>query len=277
MDPITLTPDQSVKFKIKVQGVEKEVILKESEVIEHLQKSEDYTLKTQALSEKEKALKAQEESTKALKAVIDEMEANPQLKETLNKVYSDFKSGKLSKSEDKKTDNLRKLDRLIEETTDAGERERLRDIRDIIKEEGGVEEINLLKTEIKTLKDELSIIKGAAITGVSERIERDISILEEKFGKDLVAKYADDIRKTAIKYPQNSIPKIFKYLCPDDEYEIAVLDVAKKKEQMELERKKKGSLPNETTFTPKTELKKDQFGRVSVATIAQRVRERLGK
>jgi hypothetical protein len=277
MDPITLTPDQSVKFKIKVQGVEKEVILKESEVIEHLQKSEDYTLKTQALSEKEKALKAQEESTKALKAVIDEMEANPQLKETLNKVYSDFKSGKLSKSEDKKTDNLRKLDRLIEETTDAGERERLRDIRDIIKEEGGVEEINLLKTEIKTLKDELSIIKGAAITGVSERIERDISILEEKFGKDLVAKYADDIRKTAIKYPQNSIPKIFKYLCPDDEYERAVLDVAKKKEQMELERKKKGSLPNETTFTPKTELKKDQFGRVSVATIAQRVRERLGK
>ena len=196
-DPITLTPDQSVKFKIKVQGVEKEVVLKESEVIEHLQKSEDYTQKTQALAEKEKILKEQEEATKTLKVIIDDMEANPQLKETLNKVYSDFKSGKLSKPDDKKTDNLRKLDKLIEETSDAGERERLRDIRDIIKEEGGVEELNLLKIEVKTLRDELSIIKGAALTNISERIEKEISALEEKFGKDLMAKYGDAIRATA--------------------------------------------------------------------------------
>ena len=277
MEPITLTPDQSVKFKIKVQGVEKEVVLKESEVIEHLQKSEDYTLKTQALAEKEKTIKAQEEATKALKVVIDEMEANPQLKETLNKVYSDFKSGKLSKSDDKKTDTLNKLDKIIENTSDAEERERLRDMRDIIRDESGVGKIALLETEIKALKDDLSILRGAALTGVADKIERELSALEEKFGKDLTDKYKEEIRKTAAKYPQNSILRIFKHLCPDDEFERAVLDSAKRKEQAELERKRKGSLPNDTTFTPKTEIKKDAYGRVSIVSLVQRVRVKVGK
>ena len=268
--------DQSKKFKIKVQGVEKEVSLTDAQVIDRIQISEDQTQKYQALAEKERTLKEQEEQIKGLRVIIDEMEADPKLKETLNKVYSDFKSGKLSKPGEK-TDSLKKLDRLIEETSEAGERERLRDIRDIIKEEGGVEELNLLKTEVKALRDELSIIRGAALTGVTERIERDITTLEERFGKDLVAKHVNEIRKTAIKYPQNPISKIFKYLCPDEEYDRAVLDSAKRKEHEELERKKKGSSPNDTTFTPKTEIKKDVYGRVSISSIAKRARERLGK
>lgn len=207
------------------------------------------------------------------------MDADPKLKETLNKVYSDYKSGKISKSDDNKDRNLKKLDKLIDDASDPAQREQLRDIREIIKEEAPVEDMKSLKDEIKSLRDELSIIRNTAIVGQTERIETQLQKLEEKFGTDLVGKYKKDIMATAIKYPNQSVSKLLFHFADDSEVETALLTQAKKKEKEELERKKRGTSPSgtETSFTAKTELKRDKAGRVTFDSLKDRILERLGK
>ena len=138
-------------------------------------------------------------------------------------------------------------------------------------------DVSSLKDELKLLREELSTLKNASLIGINDKIERDIKTLEEKFGKDLVDKYRNDIRSMAAKYPQNSIPKIFKHFCDDDEYETAVLGSAKRKEKEELERKKRGSSPGGfETITAKTPLTKGAGGRITHDSIIQRIKEKIG-
>ena len=271
------TQDQLDKFTIKVDGQDVEVT--KDEMIELAQKGKDYTKKTQSLAEQEKALKEKETQVSGLKAIVDEMEANPKLKETLNKVYTDFKSGKISKSETAKDRDLKKLDKLIEDTSDPAQREQLRDIREIIREEAPTADIKTLKDTISALKDEVSILKNATLIGQTDRVDSQLVKLENKFGADLVNKYKKDIQAMALKYPRQSIQKLFYHFADDSEIETAILNQAKRKEKEELDRKKKGSSPSgiDGSFTAKTELKKDKTGRTTFDSIKQRVLERLGK
>uniref|UniRef100_A0A6M3ILK6 Uncharacterized protein n=1 Tax=viral metagenome TaxID=1070528 RepID=A0A6M3ILK6_9ZZZZ len=265
--------NQSKKFKIKVDGQEKEVT--ELELIELAQKGDDYTSKTQKLADERKTLQAQQEEIKGLKVIIDEMKLNPELNKTLNKVYSDFKSGKVTKPD---TDsNLKRIDKLIKDADDPDQREKLRDIKEMVTELA--EEIAERKTSetVKKLEGDIALLRNTSLIGLGDKIEGDIQKLEGKFGKDLVGKYKADITAMALKYPQNSVPKIFKHLCDDTEYETAVLESAKRKEKEELERKKQGSSPGGQGFTAVTEARKDKSGRTNISDIVQRVKERLGK
>jgi len=268
--------NQSGKFKIKVDGQEVEV--SQEEMIELAQKGKDYTKKTQELADKEKSLNAEAQRMLGMKNILDEMESDPKLKETLNKVYSDFKSGKVAKPENKDS-NLKKLDRLLSETTDPAQREQLRDIREIIQQEAPVGEVSTLKDEIKSLREEISAVRNAAVIGQTDRVEVQLQKLEEKFGAELVNKYRKDIMATAIKYPNQSVNKLLYHFGDDSEIETALLNQAKKKEKDELDRKKRGSSPSgsETSFVAKTELKKDKTGRVTMASLKDRILERLGK
>jgi len=273
VETIVKPPDQS-KFKIKVDGQEIEVT--QDELIELAQKGKDYTKKTQELADKEKTLNAETARVAGLKAIVDEMEADPKLKETLNKVYSDFKSGKIAKPGIQDS-NLKKLDKLIEDTSDPAQREQLRDIREIIKEE--TPDTKGLEDKISKLETELSLIKNAAIIGQTDRAEVQLQKLEEKFGAELVNKHKKDIMAMAIKYPNQSVSKLLFHFADDSEIETALLNQAKKKEKDELDRKKRGSSPGgtEPSFVAKTELKKDKAGRVTFESFKQRVLERLGK
>ena len=264
------------KFKIKVDGQEKEV--SQEEVIELAQKGNDYTKKTQELAEKEKSLNAETARVAGLKAIVDEMEVDPKLKEALNKVYTDFKSGKVAKPENKDS-NLKKLDRLLSETTDPAQREQLRDIREIIQQEAPVGEVSSLKEEIRSLRDEITSFRNTNIIAQTERVETQIQKLEEKFGAELVGKYRKDIVATAIKYPNQAVNKLLYHYADDSEIETALLKQAKTKEKEELDRKKRGSASGTgDSFVAKTPLEKDKrTGRVTFASIKDRVLERLGK
>ena len=268
------TQDQSGKFKIKVDGQELEVT--QDELIELAQKGKDYTKKTQELAEKEKTLNAETTRVAGLKAIVDEMEADPKLKETLNKVYSDFKSGKISKSETKDS-NLKKLDKLIDDASDPAQREQLRDIREIIKEE--TPDNKALEEKVAKLEGELSMIKDAALLGQTDRIESQLARLKEEYGNDLVDKHKEGIKALALKFPRQEIENILLHLSDKSEVRTALLNQAKKKEKEELERKKRGSSASgtETSFTAKTELKKDKAGRVTLESLRDRIMERLGR
>lgn len=269
---VVATPE---KFKIKVDGQEVEVT--KDELIELAQKGKDYTKKTQELADKEKTLNAETTRVAGLKAIVDEMEADPKLKETLNKVYSDFKSGKISKSDDTKDRNLKLLDKRIDESSDPATREQLKEIREIIKEE--TPDTKGLEDKISKLENELLLIKNSAIIGQTERVESQLQKLEEKFGTELVSKYKKDIMATAIKFPNQTVNKLLYHFADDSEIETALLKQAKTKEKEELDRKKKGSSPSgaEGSFVAKTPLEKDKrTGRVTTSSLIQRIKERLG-
>ena len=269
------TKDQSLKFKIKVDEQEKEVSVTNEQIIEALQKSEDYTQKLQKLAEEKRTIEAQVERLKGVTATIDEINANPEFSKAVNKVISDFRSGKVTKPD---TDsNLKKIDKLIKDADDPDQREKLRDIKAIVTEVAEEIAEKSSSTKIAKLEEEIALLRNTSMIGLGEKIDSDIQKLEGKFGKDLVGKYKADIRAMALKYPQNSIPKIFKHLCDDSEYETAVLSDAKRKEKEELERKKAGSSQGGQDFTATTEAKKDKFGRTSLQSVLQRVKERLGK
>lgn len=267
--------NQLEKFKIKVDGQEIEVT--KDELISLAQQGKDYTKKMQGLSEKEKALKAQETQVMGLKTIVDDMDANPKLKDALNKVYSDFKSGKISKSDDAKDRNLKKLDQLIEETSDAEQREQLRNFREIIRQE--TPDTKALEDKVAKLEEELSAIREAATIGHSDRTESQIEKMKGDYGDDLVNKHKEEIKALALKYPRQSVENLLLHIADKSEVRTALLNQAKKKEKEELERKKKGSSPSgqEGSFVAKTELKKDKAGRVEFSSLKQRILERLGR
>ncbi len=266
-----------VKHKITVDGQEMEVT--QDELISLAQQGKHYTKAMQELRKKEESLKVEEMRVSGFKAIVDEMEADPKLKEALNKVYSDFKLGKISKSNDIKDRNLKLLDRRIEESSDPATREQLKEIREIIRQEAPIDDVSSLKNEVKFLKDEISSIKNAALVGQTDRVETQLQKLEEKFGADLVGKYKKDIIAAAIKFPNQTVNKLLYHFADETELENALLDQAKKKEKAELDRKKRGSSSSsDDSFVAKTELKKDKrTGRVTMDSFMARVKERLGR
>ena len=275
-EPNKETPDPSKQvFKIKVKGQEKEVT--QDELIRLAQQGDDYAQNTEALKKREETIKAEEARVAGLKAIVDEMETDPKLKETLNKVYSDYKSGKISKSDEVKDKNLKLLDKRIEQASDPETREQLREIRDIIKQESP--DTKSLEDKISKLENELSTIREAALLGQSDRTEIQIGKLKEDYGDELVDKHKEEIKALALKFPRQSVENLLLHLADKSQVRTALLTQAKKKEKEELDRKKRGSTPGgqETSFTAKTELQRDKAGKVTFGSLKQRILERLGK
>ena len=244
------------KFKIKVSGVEKEV--SKEELIELAQKGDDYTNKTKALAEKEKQLKVEGEKVSAVRTIVDEMDKDPELAKTLNQVYSDFKNGNTSKSD--KDRSMKKLDELLRKASTPDEREQLNDIRRIISEETGSE---TLRSEVKSLKEEISFLRDMTHMNQDEVAEKQISALEEKFGKEVISKYDKAIKDYKIKYPKATIEKIFLHVAEEGDIRQAYLTEAKKIKEKEEEAKRRGSMPGgKSQHAPYTPTK-DKSGRLN--------------
>lgn len=275
-DVQTENKTQNQSFKIKVDGQESEVT--QDELIELAQKGKDYTKKTQILADKEKALKAEEARLAGMKTIVDQMDADPKLKEALNKVYNDYTSGRVSKPVNTDKD-LKLIDKRIAEATDPGVKQDLMEIKEIITERAKEIAEQIADEKIAKIQDELTLLKNATTVGQSERIEIQLSKLEEKFGADLVNKYRNDIKAMSLKYPHQAVQKLLYHFADDSEIESALLNNVKKREKEELDRKKRNAFPGgaEGSFTAKTALSKDKSGRVTISSLKQRVLERLGR
>lgn len=265
------------KFKIKVDGQELEVT--QDELIKLAQEGKDYTKKTQALAEDRKALKAEETRLAGMKTIVDQMDADPKLKEALNKVYNDHLSGRVSKSSNGGDKDLKLIDKRIAEATDPGVKQDLIEIKEIITERAKEIAEQIADEKIAKIQEELTLLRNATAVGQSERIEIQLSKLEEKFGADLVNKYRDDIKAMSLKYPHQVVQKLLYHFADDSEIDTALLSNVKKKEKEELDRKKRNASPagGEGSFIAKTALTKDKSGRVTVSSLKQRILERLGR
>lgn len=267
---------QDVDFSDVPEGIREQVKKATAEKVHQYDKG--FRAKTESLAEKEKALKVTEESLSGLKTIQKELQDDPKLAEVVNKVYYDYKSGKLVKPKEASS-AVKKLDKLIEGTDDADQREQLRDMRDIIKEEAGEgsQEVSDLKEEIKRLKEEIGSVKDFSLTSRTERVNSQIEELKDRFGKEVVEKYEKDIQFSAIKYPHQTVLKLFYHFADENDIKSALLTEEKQKEKKELERKKQGAFPSfKESSTEKIEPPRDKAGRVNMRNFLSKIIDKHG-
>ena len=200
---------------------------------------------------------------------MDKVDTDPKLRDTLSKVLTDYESGKISKSEIVKDRNLKILDKKLEEASDPEVKEGLREIRQIIDQETGVGE---LKAEIAELKEIIASVRNNTLISISDRVEKQLSDLSKKFGKDVVEKYEANIRTTAARYPNLTVRKLFLNLASEEDEGTALLNEAKQKKEEEVKLKTNGSMTTVDTVHTKIEPVRDKRGRIDWSALTQKMK-----
>ena len=256
------------KYTIKVGGVEKQLSL--DELRELAQKGDDYQIKTTRLAEERKKVEDELKRIERWKPIIDKVDVDSKLRDTLSKVISDYESGKISKSDSVKDRDLKILDRKMAEATDSEVKESLREFRQAISEEVPVEE---LKAKIAELEEAIASVRSNAMVSMSDRIEKQLSEVSQKFGKDVVAKYESEVRQAAAKYPNQSVRKLFLYYASDDDAKSALLNEVRQEKDEEVKLKTNGSMTTVDTVHTKIEPPKDKRGRVDWTALTQKLKD----
>lgn len=256
------------KYTIKVGGVEKQLSL--DELRELAQKGDDYQIKTTRLAEERKKVEDELKRIERWKPIIDKVDVDSKLRDTLSKVISDYESGKISKSDSVKDRDLKILDRKMAEATDSEVKESLREFRQAISEEVPVEE---LKAKIAELEEAIASVRSNAMVSMSDRIEKQLSEVSQKFGKDVVAKYESEVRQAAAKYPNQSVRKLFLYYASDDDAKAALLNEVRQEKDEEVKLKTNGSMTTVDTVHTKIEPPKDKRGRVDWTALTQKLKD----
>ena len=154
-----------------------------------------------------------------------------------------------------KKDALKTLDKLLSEAP-YEQRSALEQMRKIIQEETGVSE---LKDKVDKMEKLLGIYQQSAMEQREKQVTTELTAFTEKYGKELVDKYADVIKEKAVQHPNLSIAQIFRYEVPDEEKEQAILLKGKKP----LTEDKKKAITNTssgvTSATEKVDVKKSSY------------------
>jgi hypothetical protein len=228
--------------------------------------------KTEEFSKEKKDFESQKNSLKELTVLRDEIQGNPALEKKITKVINDFRAGNFD-TDDKKTDKATKtLDRLINEASDAETKEGLRQMRQIVQEEtasyGG------LKDSYEQLSKDFAALKTATLSGQAERVEVKLGLLEERFGKETVGKYREEIRAAALKFPGQDIGKLFYHYAGENEIKTALLHEAKTEKELEEKRKADGSSAGFPDVKTPIEPKKDKHGRTDIKNLIGQIVQR---
>src|SRR3990167_2845890 len=119
-----------------------------------------------------------------------------------------------------KVKNLKKIDKLIEEASNSDERERLRDVRDIIEEQARTKEF---ENRMAILEGKIASVIDTAQIGQSDRTEVQIEKLKEDYGDDLVNKHKDEIKSLALKYPRQAVENLLLHLADKSQIRSSLL------------------------------------------------------
>jgi tetrahydromethanopterin S-methyltransferase subunit G len=129
-----------------------------------------------------------------------------------------------------KKEAVKTLDKLISDAP-YEQRQPLEQMRQIILEETNV---SSLQKKVDDLEKMVSYFRTKDMQLGEKTLTDDLASLEQKFGKDLIEKYSDEVKSEWRKYPNSKAKDILKYVVPDDEYEQALLSrKTKVKEKVE--------------------------------------------
>ena len=256
---------QDIDFSDVPDHIRSEVIAKVTGKV----KDYDIGVKTkfEDLAEERKQLKDRETGLDELSRLRDEIKGNPALEKQVTELINKSRAG-LPISEKKLDNSLSKIEQAIASATEPEQREQLRQLQDIIKEES-VKGVS--SDELASVKQELADLKRSTNAGISSGVDKHVEDLSDRFGKDLVGKYAQDIKAMAFKYPEyltnGKFSRILYNLADDSEIDDAVLKSAQRKKEVELKRKEAGTFPGSTSTPSAIEIPKDKSGRTSFSKL----------
>jgi hypothetical protein len=82
---------------------------------------------------------------------------------------------------------------------------------------------------------EIEKLKNSTFSNNADKVETEINNLEKEFGKELVAKYREDIKSSALKYPNQKVNKLLYHFAEESEIEDAITKRSENKRKNELE------------------------------------------
>jgi len=246
-----------IDFSDVPEAIRDEVIAKVTDKVKFYDGG--YRAKTEILSEEKKKIETDRKALSALLEIQNELKGNPAMEKAVIAVINDFRAGKTNSGVniDK---SMKRLDKLIENATDSDVREQLKEMRQIVAEET---DTPALKGKIRELEEKINRIENSSNSNHAKNVEVELDSLEKEFGKDLVGKYREDIKVSALKFPNQKVKKILYHFAEENEIEDAILKRAEEKKKKEIEFKKNGSLPNGSSMTTKVDVPRDNKGRVN--------------
>lgn len=146
---------------------------------------------------------------------------------------------------------LKGLDRLLSKTDDPAQRESIRDLRDVLKEE--LDALVDAHPTTKALAQEVSRLRAATSANRVSKLDAEIDTLEEKYPSSLIEKYRAQMKATLAK-PENamvSARKMLTLLASDEELEEAETHQAK---STTTPAKPQGSITTATVNVPDKDL-----------------------
>ena len=218
--------------------------------------------KTEDLAREREQVQSQKVALRDLTVLRDEISSNPALEKKITKVINDFRAGNFNPDDSKTKEASKLLDKLIDNASDAETKEQLRQMRQIVKDE--IPDTSSMKEELQSMRKELESLKNATLTGQAERVTQKIGQLEERFGKDIIGKYKEQIKESALKFPGVEISKLFYSYADENDVKSALLYEAKHEKEIEQKRKEEGSSTGGNGYRTPVTLKKDRHGRTDI-------------
>jgi hypothetical protein len=231
-----------------------------------------FRAKTEEFSKDKKEFESKKESVRDLMKLRDEIDGNPKLKDKITKTINNFRAGNFDEDNSSTSKGKKMLDKLIDDASDAETKQGLMQMRQIVQEETST--YGELKDNYKALEEKFQKLEQATVSGHTERVEAKISVLEDRFGKDIVDKYRGDIRDTALKFPTQDTVKLFYHLASEDDIKSALLNEAKTEKQREEQRKEQGSGAGLIDSKTPIEPKKDKLGRTNIKDLVGQIRNK---
>jgi len=231
-----------------------------------------FRTRTEDVATQKKELESRATSLRELETLQKEIQGNPDMEKAVTKTINDFRAGRTDNKVDK---NLKKLDQLIDKAADADQREQLKTMREIIREEtsGGNS-----SEKIKSLEDKIVQLEKMNLAGLSGAIQGSMKDLEDRFGDEIVTKYKPQIETMLKKYPSylQTPSKVLFSLAEDSEIFEAHEKIKAKQIQAENQRKEAGTFPGGDSKPSKVEIPRLKGGRVDTAKYIENL-EAAGK
>jgi len=120
-----------------------------------------------------------------------------------------------------------------------------------------------VKGKLAELEEEIRRLKSSSLAGHSDKVDAEIEALEKEFGKDIVSKYREDIKSSALKNPNSRVKKLLYLYAEENEIDDALLKRAETNRKNELERKKNASTSDGRSISTKVDVPRNNNGRVN--------------
>lgn len=125
-----------------------------------------------------------------------------------------------------KAETLRTLDKMIDDSSPE-QRESLRNLRQIVKEEANTDKLDTALEEIKQLKQAVSYFNQDVSEKRSSQVNSQLNELSKEYGKEFIEKHREKVISESVKYPKADPEQILNAISDPKELRKAILSNGK--------------------------------------------------